>query len=105
MGARRFLEDIREAVAGRLHFALYPVGVSALNLILPFDVVPGMNSDLKTFVTNPRQDVGATPADIGTGQQRAVQQCGKTIVGDNGSARDLFQEARSEDALDGAPCV
>ena len=64
-----------------------------------------MNSDLKTFVTNPLQDIGAAPADIGTGQQRAVQKCGKTIVGDNGRARHLFQEARSENALDGTPGV
>jgi len=72
--ARGLPEDLLEALAREEHLALGPPGVGPGHTVLPFHVVPGVNSDFEIRVPHPAHHVGAAATDVGTGQERPVEQ-------------------------------
>src|SRR5450830_1224794 len=74
-------------------------------MILPFDMVPGMDAYFETCIAGAAHDLGAALADVGAGQQRAVEQGLEAVVLQHRGARHLFHETRTERARDCAPGV
>ena len=100
MRARRFLEDVGEAVAGELHLLAGPFSARAVEAVLPFDVVPGVDTDFEAFVARPAHDVGRGPTDVGPGEQRAVEQRRDAVVANDGCALHLLEKPRPKNAPD-----
>jgi hypothetical protein len=70
MDSRRFAENLLEAMAGKLHLLESPLLVRHRNLVLPQDVIPSMDTNLKTIVARFPHDVCALAPDVGCGQER-----------------------------------
>src|SRR5258706_10552684 len=105
VGSRGLPEDLLEALAREEHLALGPPGVRPGNAVLPFHVIPGVDADFETGVPHLAHHAGAAAPDVGTGEERSVEQRRQSVVRQNRGARCLADEAAAEDALDRAARV
>jgi len=76
-----------------------PLGLGRADVILPDTVVPGMDAAFETGVPGCAHEVGAGLADVRRRQQGAVHQGLEAVVFHHRGARDLAEEARTEDLL------
>ncbi len=102
MDTRRFLEDLGIALACELHLSAGPRVAGGGHAVLPFGVIPGMDADFKAFVAYMAHHIARTRSNVGTRQQRAVEQGAHAVVLHDGGSLHLADEAGAENAPDGA---
>ena len=83
MAARRLAEDVDEPVERELHLPNGPRRVPMANLVLPEDVIPGMQAALVTGAQRRSHRLRRDLADVGAGQEQAVQQGAQSVVRDD----------------------
>src|SRR3989338_2972477 len=103
MGMRRFAENLLVTFHRALQLAPCPRFILVRHMILPADMVVAMNAGLEARIAHAAHNVGAFPADVRPGQQRAVQQGLDAVMLHHLSARYLAEKTGTEPALDRAP--
>ena len=93
MGGGRVAEDFAKAVVTLLHALQGPGGITHSYLIMPFDMVPGVNTAFVAGAGDGAHFCGGLLADIGAGQQHTVRQCFEAVMFNDRGARNLFQKA------------
>jgi hypothetical protein len=104
-GQRPFAEDLGVAVAGERHLALRPRLVGLGDAILPADVIPGVHAALEARIAGLQHRAASAHADVGPGQQRAVEQRAQPVVLEHRGARHLSHESAPEHPTQGAAGV
>jgi hypothetical protein len=59
-----------------------------------------VDADFEAFIARPPHDVARAPADVGAGEQRAVEQRLDPIVANDRGALNLLEEPRAENPPD-----
>ena len=105
VGARRRAEHLGVALDRLAHLLAGPGGARERDVVLPADVVPGVDAGLEAVAAHRAHQRRLARADVRAGQQRAVEQRADSVVLDHRGARHLLQEPAPEHAPDRASGV
>ncbi len=80
------------------HLRARPCGVARAHVVLPVDVVPGMDAAFVAGAARRAHRLGRAQADVRARQQHAIHQRAQAVVRDHRGTRHLAQKSRAEHA-------